>query len=121
MYIIEPIVANKTTITPNMANSGGISELGEKQNANIKPSPIPPSNTVKKVTIALSIVLIFTPHFLIVESLRKVDYIRSKLHEQPNANKTPKKVLFGFGCFIALPLLHMIVKGFIIWANDGQC
>ena len=91
MYISKPITANKTTIAPNIANSGGIPELGEKQSVNIKPSPIPPSNTVKKVIIALSGILIYTPHSLIVEALLRVDYIRSKLHEQPKANKTLMK------------------------------
>ena len=88
MNIIDPITANKTTIAPNIANSGGIAELDEKQSVNIKLSPIPPSNIVKKVIATLSGMLILTSQSSIIESLLKVDYIKSKSQEQPKTNDT---------------------------------
>ena len=88
MYMSEPIVANKTTITPNMANSGGIPELGEKQNVNIKPSPIPPSNITRIVVTTLSGILTQHLRGQITEALIKVDYIKGNYYKQPNANNT---------------------------------
>jgi len=108
MYIIEPITATKTTIAPNIANSGGIPESGEKQNVNIKPPPIPPSNVTRIVTITFSGILMHHLQNLIIDSLLKVHYIKGKKMKQPNANKTQHNLTIEANCG-KIPLEKFVV------------